>query len=257
MAKKNPWHGKGKKRWRYVTLKKAPPGSYDIGLDQSLAASKRGLRDIVGDIRAYVPGGKRPAGTQSLRAIQDVNLARADNTLQRGYLNQDYATGVANVERETKRTLGDLTAQRDVLGRNYQQLANAQRQGFQAAGVQSGGAGLQAAEKRATNKAFELKPIETAEARTNEDRTSSLDDLLRQQQRGARQLDTQLGEVNLTYGRGVQDRATDLSRARREANQYARDVQTTKMQMYTQGGGRTRRKVGVKQYRKWRRRGVV
>lgn len=258
MAKrKSPWHGKGKNRWRRITLRRAPAGSYDLGLDQAEAASRRGLRDLVGDINPYVPGSKRPAGTESLRAIEDVNLARTENARQRGYLDQDYGLGVKDVERGYGRTMQDLLGQRQTLDRNYAQLANQQRQNFEASGLADGGAALQAAQKRTANKAFELAPIQIAETRTGEDRSTSLSDLLRQQQRGTTQLNSSLGEVNLTYGRGVQDRTTQLVRARREANQYRRDLNQTRMQQYLQGGGKRKMKVGVKRYRKLRKQGAV
>lgn len=259
MAKKKtgPWRGRGKNRRRWVTIKKPPVGTYDLSLDQSLRASQRGLGDLIRDIRAYVPGSKKPAGTQSLRALEDVMLSREDIGRQRGYVGEDYTTGVGNVRRDYARTMEDLLSQQNTLERNYQQLAGQQRQNFQAAGLAEGGAGEQARLKRAANQAIEMQPITTARTRALQDRDTSLSDLLRQQQRSTKQLDSTLGEVNLSYGRGVQDRATQLARARREARAFKADVAQTRMQQYTQGGGRTRRKVGPKLYRRFKRAGVI
>lgn len=260
------WHGKGKDRWRYVRLKKPPPGTYDIGLDQSLRASRRGLSDLIGDIapvalseRQKLLGKKtkRPAGTQALRSYFDWKTATGENARQRNYLAQDYGIGKEAIGRDYGRTIEDLQSQEDTLTRNYGQLANSQRQNFQAAGLADGGAAAQAAAKRASNFAFEMKPINVTRTRALEDRNTSLSDLLRQNQRSTMDLNNQLGQISLTYGRGVEDNATQLSRARREANQYARDIAQTKMNQYTQGGGRTRRRVGVKQYRKLRRQGAI
>lgn len=257
MAKaKHPWHGKGKNRWKWVTLKKPPPGSYDIGLDQQVGASRRGLKDLVADI-APTGSKKIPAGTEALRSFVDTTLARQENARQTGYLGQDYLTGVGRENLGYQQTLQDLAAQTDTLKRNYAQLGNTQRQNFQAAGLAEGGAVAQAAAKRAVNQAVEQKPIDIATQRAGVTHQQSLDDMLRQQQRGAADLKSQLGQVNLTYGRGVQDRATQLTRARREANQFGRDVAAVKMQQYTSGGGRTRRKVGIKDYRKLRKQRAI
>lgn len=264
--KKSPWHGKGKGRWRRVTLRKPPPGTYDIGLDQSLRASQRGLSDLIGDIapidlteRQKLLGkkSKAPAGTMALRDYFDFKLAGGENARQRGYLNRDYTTGVGRENLGFQQSMEDLLAQRQTLQRNYGQLANQQRQGFQAAGLAEGGASAQAAAKRAANLAVETKPIDVAQQRTGIAHQQSLEDMLTQQQRGTADLNSQLGQVNLTYGRGVQDRASQLERARREARKYGEDIAQTKITQYTQGGGRTSRRVGVKKYRKWRKLGVV
>lgn len=266
-AKKSPWHGKGKGRWRYVTLKKPPPGTYDPKLDWDLSATRRGLSDLIGDVapvdltqRQKLLGkkSKAPAGTQALRDLFDFQTAAAQTKQQLGDISTDYTTGVARENTGYGQTMADLLYQRDTLNRNYTQLANQQRQAFNAAGLAEGGAGAQAATKRAANLAFEAKPITAAETAATTQHRASLDDMLREQQRATRDVKNQFTQTGQAYGRGVQDRATQLYRARRDASIFRQQSAVEKMRQYTdEYGGRTRRKVGIKKYRTWRKRGLI
>lgn len=241
---------KAKPKFKTITLKKAPPGYYDIGLDAQERAARRGLRQLTEDIAPKV-------GTQNVRARRDLILSGIETGRQRRELNEDVTTERAGVERSYGQTMADLLRSEQEVQRGYQRLGTQQSQAIQAAGLAEGGAGLQAAGKRAANQAWDIAPINVNRQRTTQQRQLSLDDLLRQQQRGQQGLTRQAGATGLAYNREAQDRSTQLKRAREEMGAFASDLTKTRMQSYLEAGGRRQRKVPIKTYRKWKRRGII
>lgn len=243
MAKKP---AKKKSKFVKVTLKKAPPGTYDIGLDASERAAGRGYANLLSDLKL----GKR-------RNVTDYGIGQSEVARQRTELGQDLTTARADVERQYGQTLQDLLSQQQGVERGYQQLGNRQRQSFQAAGLADGGAGQQAQAKRATNQAIDIAPITVARTRATEGRQLSLDDLLRQQTRGGQALDRALGQTSLNYQRGATDAARQQKQQHTELVEYRKDVGKAKMQQFLEQGNLRTAKVPRKQAKKWKRQGVI
>lgn len=177
----------------------APPGTYDPNLDIQASAVNRGLADTTQDISK--------AGTR-------------DTT--------DYLTGVGQIDQSAAREGQDYTSRVATLTRAYDQLASQQGQQQAAAGVDRGGAALQAAAKRQANMAIERAPIDTAHTRAGQD-------LQRQRDQLALDLAPPSAD-NALGGRRFQDRATQLTRAQREAAQFGIDTGTVKNFQAAQSG---------------------
>ena len=237
-SKENPylwsngtWHSRpqGKqyrepaKKTKTVTLTKAPAGSYDPALDAQERAAKRGFEDLLED-----------AERTGKRETTDWTLGRGDLARQKVELDEDIGVAREGVERSYKQTIDDML-------RNYGQLGRQQGERQRAAGLlYGGGAAEQATQKRAANQAIE-------KSRTDEARQVSLDDLLRQQQRGVATADRAGGELNLGYQRAQEDRNLfQIPRARREFEAFKQDLGESRMAQYLQGGGKLTQTVKVK-----------
>lgn len=177
----------------------APPGTYDPNLDISLSAAGRGLSDTT----------------------QDIATANTRDTT-------DYLTGVGQLDQTGAREGQDYASRVAMLTRSYDQLGNRQGQQQAQAGVEAGGAALQAAAKRQANMALERAPIDTAHTRAGEDIQRSRDQLALEL--APPTADSPLG------GRRFQDRGTQLSRGQRELAQFGIDTSTVKNFQATQSG---------------------
>ena len=225
------------------TILRPPPGSYDPVLDANERAANRGLKNLLWD-----------TDRQGERLSTDFTLGQSDLARQRAEFGEDITTQRQGVERSYGRSLSDLLTERTQTGedytrnlaqlqRNYDQLGNQQAQRMRQVGVQAGGARAQAARKRAANQAWEKAPVDTSynramqasqtnEARLGEDKQLSLDEILRNEQRGYGQLDRSGGELNLNYGRGAEDLSVQLQRAQRENVAYGQDVAASRQAQY-------------------------
>jgi hypothetical protein len=249
---------KPKSSIRKVMLNKAPPGTYDIGLDRQEGALRRGLGDLLERLDPKT-------GTDSTRMSSDLLLGMQDIARQRGQYEQDYGTETSGVERGYQQSLQDLLSQEQGVRRSYGQLGNQQAQAFRASGLE-GGATAQATAKRASNQAIDVAPITTARTRATEQRKLSLDDLLRQHNRAmdpkTGTFALQGGQLGLNYTRQSEDNASQLAIGRREANRQIKELATNRMQEYLAGGGRRDLKFNLKkpkqraQYRKFKKLGV-
>ena len=254
-SKQNPyrwsngtWHSRPE-RTRNIPVTKAPPGTYDIGLDMQRRAARRGLGDVLEDV-----------GRQGTRSYSDWGLEGEDIERQRAEFLEDLKVRRGEVEQSYGRTLSDLLSQEQGVQRSYQRLGGAQRQNFQARGLQEGGAGEQAKAKRAFNEQLDIAPINVARTRAAENRQASLDDLLRQETRTSGEegsINRALGQSNLGYQRGVEDRTVTGRRAEREYNRFVGDIGQTKMQQYLEGGGSPNIRVTRRRYRQLKKQGVI
>jgi hypothetical protein len=222
------WHSRPEGRkyrtgTKTVTLTRAPAGTYDPALDASQRAAGRGLSDLLED-----------ATRTGEYETTDLTLARGDFARQQRELDEDYQTNVGSVERDYKTTIEDML-------RNYGNLATQQGEGQRAAGLlYGGGAAAQAAQKRAANQAIE-------QGRTDVARQSSLDDLLRQQQRGSAAIQRGEGAALLQYQRAGDERTRfQIPRAEREFEHLKLDTAEAKMAQYLQGGGSATKTVKVR-----------
>src|SRR4029079_18662278 len=102
-------------------------------------------------------------GKETIRANEDFNLGISDVDRRKSQAAQDYITATGDVNTGYGRSMADLLAQREDVGRQFSSLANQQRQSLQASGLGEGGAALQAAQKRATQQSIALAPIQTQE----------------------------------------------------------------------------------------------
>lgn len=198
-----------------------PAGSYDPSLDSQLAASRRGLSDLQGQI-----------GTQTARDVTDYGTALANLQQQQGFTQQDLGTARARGTEDYNQNVAMLT-------RRYGNLARNQLQGANAAGVLRGGALLQAAAKRSANMALDRQPMDTNYQRF-------LADNAQQAQRSALDTQSRQGQLALDYappdannplgGRRYQDRTTQLTQAQREAAFFGQDVAAMKNYQATGSG---------------------
>lgn len=130
----------------------------------------------------------------------DTTLANTRGAEDLGFAQYANAEAVTNENDAYNRNVGLLT-------KNYTDLAANQADQANAAGViPGGGAYLQSQAKRAANQATEQAGL----------------DLTHQQNLLA--LQDQLGQVGVTYGRGVTDRTTALTRAGRENTNFGLDI---------------------------------
>lgn len=243
------------KRAKAGAVVAAPPGSYDPNLDAELGKSNRGLEDLLADIGGGVNGD--PLGTQRIRSQNDLATALGELNQQRDRTTQDYGTATGNVETGYQRNLSDLLKSRtqgtedygtNVAGlqRNFMQLGDAQGEAQRKAGAMAGsGAALQSARKRTANEAIQRAPIDTAyqrfmadsatgEGRLGQDRQSVLDQLKLSYDRGGEDLTATGLKLGQGASRQDQDWATQLERAKREAEQFGTDIGNAKIAQFTQ-----------------------
>jgi hypothetical protein len=125
------------------TLPPPPPGTYDPALDYQKAASQRGYEQTLND-----------AATQ----------------YQLGQ--EQYGLGASNLLTGLNRSLADLSTAKGDVHHQYGVLADQQTQGARHQGITSAGLLLMSAQRRAANEAHDIKPLDIAEQRANEDYTS-------------------------------------------------------------------------------------
>jgi hypothetical protein len=210
-----------------------PSGYYDPALDAQQRAAGRGYLDTQQDLSL--------AGT---RSAEDYGIGRA--AVQQGYdrgsfdLNRSHDRGLADIATQRGYEGEDYTRNVGLLTRNFQQLARQQAEGARKYGVTSGGIALLSAAKRAENQGIEQQGLDiahnranagfdTAGTRLNEDYTTGTTRL-------GEDRDTQFGQLDLGYGRGVTDRATSLERAGRENTLYGLDIAGQKAYQAQQAG---------------------
>jgi hypothetical protein len=215
----------------------APPaGSYDPALDSQLAAARRGLSDLQGQV-----------GTQQARDVTDYAAQQQAIARQSGYnaadLGQSLSRGQADLGTSRTRGTEDYNRNVQMLTRQYQQLGRSQLQGINQSGVIRGGALLQAAAKRTENQGIDRQPIDTNYNRFLADNTQAgqrlQEDYNTQSARGAEATQTQLGSLALDYsppdannplgGRRYQDRNTQLTTAQREQAFFGQDIGNAKI----------------------------
>jgi hypothetical protein len=232
-----------------------PSGYYDPGLDAQQRAAERGYLDTQQDL-----------SLAASRSAEDYGIGRA--AVQQGYdrgsfdLTRGYERGSFDLTRGRDRGQADIATQRGyegedytrnvgLLTRNFQQLGRQQAEGARKYGVTSGGIALLSAAKRAENQGIEQQGLDiahnratagfnTAGTRLNEDYTTSSGRLGEDYTTGTTRLgqdrDTQFGQLDLGYGRGVTDRATALERAGRENTLYGLDIAGQKAYQAQQAG---------------------
>jgi hypothetical protein len=165
-----------------------PAGSYDPSLDAQLAAARRGLSDLQGQI-----------GTQQARDVTDYAAQQEALGQQAGYNREDLsaAPGSRDFAGARSRT-EDYNRNVAMLTRQYGQLGRNQLQGANQAGVIRGGALLQSAAKRAENQAIDRQPLDTNYQRFLADNTQHSADAedYATQAAGSR---TRLGRLALDY----------------------------------------------------------
>jgi hypothetical protein len=212
-----------------------PAGSYDPSLDAQLAAARRGLSDLQGQI-----------GTQQARDVTDYAAQQEALNRQAGYnredLNQQRDRAAADFGQARARGTEDYNRNVAMLTRQYGQLGRNQLQATNQAGVIRGGALLQSAAKRAENQAIDRQPLDTNFQRFMADNAQQAQrtqqDYETQTARGAAGLTDQLGRLALDYsppdannplgGRRFQDRTTQLTQAQREQAFFGQDVNAMK-----------------------------
>lgn len=198
-----------------VTKPKRPSkpayGTYDPALDQQERASQRGLGDLVQDV-----------GTANRRSTTDLQLGTQQIERQSGRSLADLLTARKNSQQDYTNARAERTRQYGILGGQQAEKAAS-------AGV-LGGAIAQAAEKRAANQGREqqadrnnlerfLKDSSLAQTRLGEDKA------------------LQLGDLNLNFERGWQDRnEVQVPRAQREADFYSQDVNELRIDQAKQAG---------------------
>ena len=214
-----------------------PAGSYDPALDAQLAAARRGLSDLQGQI-----------GTQQARDVTDYAAQLEALGRQTDYNEADLAKqwtrGHADLAQARARGTEDYNRNVQMLTRRYDQLGRNQLQATNAAGVIRGGALLQSAAKRSENQALDRQPLDTNYNRflaDNQQQDSRLgEDYATQSQRNEASRTQQLGRLALDYappdpannplgGRRWQDRTTQLTQAMREQAFFGQDVANAKI----------------------------
>jgi hypothetical protein len=213
-----------RRRRRYAT--RPPSGFYDPALDQQLAAAGRGLKDLRQDTEKY-----------GARASDDLSIATNRTNQQAGYSLSDLAR---NQGRETQ----DYWTARQSLARNYGNQASSQLQAGNSAGLLSGGFLAQAARKRAANQQLDVTALGTTNRRRLQDEATAKGRIVTAR-------DQHLGDLNLNYLRGTEDRGTNLTMATREFRNYGVDVGETRFYEARNAGwtppplGRRRRRGGI------------
>jgi len=213
-----------------------PAGSYDPALDAQLAAARRGLSDLQGQI-----------GTQQARDVTDYASQLEQIGRQTDYneadLSKSWLRGREDIYRDRARGGEDYQRNVQMLTRRYDQLGRNQLQATNAAGVIRGGALLQSAAKRSENQALERQPLDTNYNRFMTDSSQAESrlgaDYAQQSQRNEAARTGQLGRLALDYsppdpqnnplgGRRWQDRTTQLTQAQREYAFFGQDVGAAK-----------------------------
>lgn len=143
---------------------------------------------------------RRAAGRGYLDTRQDTSLAGTRAAVDYGLANDDLARRRSDYEADYGRNVGLLT-------KNYTDLGTSQDERANAYGVvPGGGAALQSAAKRATNMASDRAGLDQS-------RSQFLAGITDAQ-----------GQLDVNYGRGVDDRTLGLSRAGRENTLYGQDI---------------------------------
>lgn len=213
-----------------------PAGSYDPSLDSQLAAARRGLADLQGQI-----------GTQQARDVTDYGsqVARLGQQQEQGRqdLTQQYQRGQYDLANARGWATDDFNRNVALLARQYEQKGRNQLQATNQAGVIRGGALLQSAAKRAENQAIDRQPIDTNYQRFLFNNTLQgqrmTEDYGTQSQRLNENADYQQGQLALDLappdannplgGRRYQDRTTQLTQAQREQAFFGQDVMNQKI----------------------------
>jgi hypothetical protein len=196
-----------------------PAGYYDPALDAQKRAAGRGYLDTQQDTAL--------AGTRSA----------VDYGLGMDAINQSFDRGAFDLTRSRDRGLEDIGTQRGyetadytrntgLLTRQYGQLARKQAEGARKYGVTSGGIALLSAAKRAENQGIEQQTADIAHTRAQSGFDTSTTRLGEDYTTGYGRLGedrtTATGQLDVNYGRGVDDRALALSRAGRENTLFGR-----------------------------------
>lgn len=233
-----------------------PPGSYDPAIDAQVGAAGRGLADLLSD---YVRDWGEPGTALAGRQGQDYRLSQSElgRRLAEGLadLNLGSDRALEDLRLGSGRSLNDLMRDRTrggedygesiaALGRRYQRLGDAQRQGTIAKGVQRGGALAQALQKRAANQAIDRKPIDTGFQRFSADSSTAEQRLIENRGLAERRIGENralgtgrlnqgyqfdLSGLNRSYLRGGEDSATQLARAQRENTQFGLDANVQRL----------------------------
>jgi hypothetical protein len=202
-----------------------PAGYYDPALDAQKRAAGRGYLDTQQDTAL--------AGTRSA----------VDYGLGMDAINQSFDRGAFDLTRSRDRGLEDIGTQRGyetadytrntgLLTRQYGQLARKQAEGARKYGVTSGGIALLSAAKRAENQGIEQQTADIAHTRAQSGFDTSTTRLGEDYTTGYGRLGedrtTATGQLDVNYGRGVDDRTLALSRAGRENTLFGSDINASK-----------------------------
>jgi hypothetical protein len=208
--------GAGRPRKRF-SASAPPPGYYDPAIDASVGQANRGLYDLGQDISRnatrlsddYGQGVARTGLTYGRgvadiersygRGQQDVGLQRGDLQTQAGYSAEDDARARSRLDQDRSQAL-------EQVARRYATLATTQRQAAQGSGVAAGGFFGAAKGARDLNAGLDRAPIEQAYARNVEDLNTG-------QARRGTALQTALGRLDLSEGRGAEDYGLATGRA--------------------------------------------
>jgi hypothetical protein len=198
-----------------------PLGSFDPGLEGQRRASERGLKDLKFDTRKA-----------NQRAAMDLGIATGLAERNAGRQSQDLQMGfqrdLTDLAIQQQRGTEDYGHAIDALTRRYDTLGQDQAQQQAAAGVSRSGTAAAAAAVRAGNMSFERQPIDIGYQRQQQDIGT------REQRLGestgieagriGEDLNSRLQNLNTQAQRSAYDRATKLSRAKREQAFYEGDV---------------------------------
>jgi hypothetical protein len=215
-----------------------PPGSFDPSLSAGLAATGRGLTDLLGS-PVTNPDGSVTYGGDIGRGIEragaDLTTSTDDIRRQQGRAQDDLRTGhdrtLADLLLAGQREGQDYSNRVGDLSRSYERLGESQGRSIRAAsagGIAGGGALAAALAKRTANMATDRAPIDLAHQRAGEDiatRTSRENENFGlASTRLGEDVSGQLGRLGTTYSRGVEDLNTQATRAQREGTQFGLDT---------------------------------
>lgn len=205
-------------------LPRPPFGTYDPAIDAAERAAKRGY----GDLQADVSRGNARAASDYAIGLEDIGRQRdyglADLLRQETRSGQDVGIEGARIEQDYRRSLADLLTARaregqdygvniSNLRRNYINLAGQQNEQAAVAGMDRGGALMQALQKRTENEARDRLPIDlaherfgndslTAQGRLDENRNQAVAALDLARRRSGEDIGTARQRLTTEYGTG-------------------------------------------------------
>lgn len=174
---------------------------------------------------------KAPGASSIPPGMYDVSLDAQKSASERGlrYAEQDaslsgiresddFQTMLQKIGQARGYAAEDKTRATGDLSRQFGRLQGSQYQAARAAGVARGGSLADALSKRTANQAYAQEGIDTSFNRRTAD------------------LDSQQGALSLAFQRGVDDRATNLTRTREETQFFGSDIDAVKIAQAKQAG---------------------
>lgn len=155
-------------------LTQPPPFTYDPAIEAERRASQRGLSDLLQDLARQRRYARQDFGTTKKDYRRELKRGTQDYSrdLKRGL--QNIGQKRSDVALRQQRGTEDFTADLQNLTRRFNVLGNQQTQQANAAGTLGGGVAGAAAARRAENFQVARSPIDTAQARLNQDTQTDL-----------------------------------------------------------------------------------